>query len=216
MFRFGWEGFICSMFESRLDKVCDLHEITESTIFNEKKSFEEFLEKEASELDEESKQDFYEHYQDEYFKFRDDFPNISRSSLFMNCFFSLENFLYELCCHFDSNSERKLKDAKDRGLRKYKNYLKQFVSDKSFFATPLWESIMFYQELRNALAHADGNLDMSSNESLINKLEKEKNITLTKQGEIRLNEDFINEVSDKLKAFSNGLYKQLEPSIRKK
>ncbi|AJH60888.1 hypothetical protein BF33_121 [Bacillus cereus] len=207
---------MCSMFESRLETVCDLHEITENTIFQEKISFEEFLERKASELDEETRQDFYEHHQDEYFKYRDDFPNISRSSLFINCFFSLENFLFELCKYMDSKSEKKLQDAKDKGLKKYKNYLKEFVSDKSFFGTPLWEKIMFYQDLRNTLAHSDGNLNMSSNKKLINKLQKEKNITINENGEIRLNDDFINEVSDKLKTFSDGLYKQLEHLIRAK
>ncbi|MBS7726971.1 hypothetical protein KIN12_03420, partial [Vibrio cholerae] len=90
----------------------------------------------------------------------------------------------------------------DKGLKKYKNYLKELVSDKSFFGTPLWEKIMFYQDLRNTLAHSDGNLNMSSNKKLINKLQKEKNITINENGAIRLNDDFINEVSDKLKTFS--------------
>lgn len=216
MIRFGWAALNCSIFENRLEAVRELHEITENTILDEKKTFEEFIEREASKLDEETRERFYDHYHDEHLKYRDDFPNISRSSLFMNCFFSLENFLYEWCCYFDNNSEIKLKDAKDKGLRKYRNYLKQFVTDTNFFATPLWESIMFYQDLRNALAHSNGNLDMSSNVSLINKLKKEKNVTLTKYGEIRLNEDFINEVTDKLQAFSDGLYEQLEHLSRRK
>jgi hypothetical protein len=209
MFRYGWIGFICSVFEDRLQTVRELQDITERTIQKERKSFEEFLEGEASKLDEETKQEFYEHYQDEYFKYRDDFPTISRSSLFMNCFFSLENFLHELCLYFDKRTELKLKEYNDKGLIKYKNYLKNFVVDDHFFGTQLWEKIMFYKDLRNALAHSDGKLSLSSNTNLATKLEKEKNITVTNANEIRLNENFLDEVITTLKQFSSELYEQL-------
>ncbi|WP_342026098.1 hypothetical protein AADC60_10555 [Cytobacillus pseudoceanisediminis] len=78
MLRYGWLGYICSVFEDMLRTISELQDITENTIQIEKKSFEEFLEREAGKFDEETKQQFYEHYQDEYLKYRDDFPTISR------------------------------------------------------------------------------------------------------------------------------------------
>ncbi|MGN7175049.1 hypothetical protein [Cytobacillus sp. SAFR-174] len=128
----------------------------------------------------------------------------------MTCFFSLENFLHELCFYFEKKTEYELKKAKDKGLKKYTNYLKQFVLDKNFFGTELWERITFFNDLINTLAHADGRLDLSSNKDLADKLEKKENILVTDRNEIRLTENFLEEVTSTLHTFLFLLYKQLE------
>ncbi|WP_342026097.1 hypothetical protein AADC60_10550 [Cytobacillus pseudoceanisediminis] len=53
-------------------------------------------------------------------------------------------------------------------------------------------------------------MDLSSNKDLADKLEKEENILVTDRNEIRLTENFLEEVTSTLHTFLFLLYKQLE------
>lgn len=210
MFRRGWIGFMCSMFENRMSTVLELHELTEQTINTEKLNFQTYLEQEAKGLEEDIKQEFFEFHQDEYFKYRDDFPTISRSSLFLSSFFALENFLHELCMYLEKHSDLKIEDAKDNGILKYKNFLKQFTKDDHFFGTKTWQKIIFYRDLRNAFAHANGDLRLSTNPKLKDTILKEVNLVITERDDILIKEEFLVEVTSTLNAFSKALYEQLK------
>ena len=84
------------------------------------------------------------------------FPQIFRTSLFIQCCSDFEHVLMRIAKRFEGNIPTKLADLRnDAGIRKAQTYLRHYAGVKFPDETPLWTDILLLSELRNVAVHAN-------------------------------------------------------------
>lgn len=147
-------------------EIDNLREYAEAMETNLSASLEEFrrrCEREAGELDEKSRTEYYDFFTDDHWRWSDVFPNIMRSSLFIACYSFLEDQMNYLCIYYGV-TERKPKGGGiiDRAATALASCpgMEQIKRSKE------WQDIKCYQTLRNSIVHSKGRLDSSKKQRL--------------------------------------------------
>jgi hypothetical protein len=199
-----------------LDNLQDYSDTLEKLIYMRKVKFKEDINKQAAEIEEEYRDEFYEYHSSEYWQLDEVFPSLLRSTLFIACYSCLEDNLVGLC----SQLHKKMKLVKEPKFHSgiiftAKVYLETDACIKLPAEMPAWEKICFYNILRNALVHNSGKLD-------IGKLDEEKrsrfqsfldattSISLNQSNVIQLAPEFCPGV---IKTIRDFFHRELIPAI---
>lgn len=135
---------------------------TESAMKQEQSRIKEIYEENINKLTDEDKE-FMQQSIDIHWKLHDVFPALHWSSIFNSAYALFENHMNELCIIFGKNLKKNehLKDSKDKGIKRAKNYLSKVIGIKHIFNSADWLEIQNYSELRNVLVHTLGKLDFN-------------------------------------------------------
>ncbi len=170
------------------------------------------VDKEASKLTKEQRDELYEFYEEDHWQLSEIFPNTLRFSLFVTCYSLLEHALVNLCNYLyrQHNYSIELNDLRGEGIFRAQTYLKKVGSVNFPDQTSSWTNIIAYNRIRNFIVHSEGRLDDSDKakkvESFIN---TNPSITLDQLKRIQLSKDFCPEVIETLKRFISELFEAL-------
>jgi hypothetical protein len=125
-----------------------------------KKQFDEKLES----LKGDARQNYLEWQADNHFYLFDIFPSLQWLSLFNTAYSVFEKNMNYICrlAERKTRSNFKLNDLNGQGIERAKLYLKKVANIDAPFNSQSWQKIKKYAELRNVMAHATGELDLSN------------------------------------------------------
>jgi len=128
------------------------------------------------------------------------------NSIFISLYSFLEKKMYQLCKIAESQHTIKIKDQRGRGIKQYKEYLKNVVKINFEELKSEWDNICNLGELRNLIMH--NTTEVHQNDSkLINKLKSINKLSFRKVDE---NFEFYIDDIKLLTEFSNTINKFLE------
>ncbi len=146
---------------------------------------------------------------DEYMTIHEVLPRILWNAQFLVVYATFEHVLNELCLIVQRRSKLELsfKDLSGNGIERAKNYLSKVAGVKEPFQTPAWQRAMTLGQIRNVIAHKNGEIDVPSNNKncLGARLASEKNLELKKtlpeqeDAKIMLSGDFVKSSISELK-----------------
>ncbi|MBO2537637.1 hypothetical protein [Rummeliibacillus suwonensis] len=203
-------GFSEFLFMYKMDMLKELIEETEKSLSIELNNFERNLEDEARGYSQEQREEYFEYMSDEYWKYKEEQPQIVRVSFFLQSYFSFEHFMFKVCNYFKAKSDIKLevKDISGQGLEKAKIYISKVIGISSPFQSHYWAKIQYYNQIRNAFVHNAGKYD-ENNKKQGNTLKNIHSIDV-KNNEFILNNYFCLEVIETFVEFTSLLKQETD------
>lgn len=130
------------------------------------KSFEEQFSADLAEMDEDERDTYSDHMIDEYTKVVEVLPRLQWYAQFLVVYSSFEHALNELCRIVKNRSgfSLSLKDLEGQGIRRAANYLSKVANVHSPFNSPEWNRALLLGEIRNAIAHRNGEIEFKPND----------------------------------------------------
>ena len=183
--------FITSLLNFDLENLENYCQIMETSLKNQKKNFEEWLEKEAEKLSEEEKEEFYDFYSDDYWELSNVFPNTLRSSLLVAAYSVLERQLVACCTELWNKNQYPVKPniPQRRIIFEARNYLITHAGISIPDTSPNWSGIVSYNKIRNSIVHNGGKLNSQRLADLQPFLALNPSITLDQFHGVVLGED---------------------------
>jgi hypothetical protein len=173
------------------------------------KSLEKRVSDGAEAMDEEERDAYLDFMNEEYITINEVLPRVQWNSQFLVVYATFEHLLNELCRVVQRRSgfDLSFKDLGGLGIERSKNYLSKVAGVKTPFQTSYWQRAKFLGEVRNVIAHRNGEVDLAAgnNSSLGVRLAKEKHLVLKKyiadheDAQIILSNDFTKESISDLK-----------------
>lgn len=130
------------------------------------KSFEEQFSADIAEMDEDERHGYSDYMIDEYTKTVEVLPRLQWYAQFLVVYSSFEHALNELCRIVKNRSglSLSLKDLEGQGIRRAANYLSKVAGVHSPFKSPEWNRALLLGEIRNAIAHRNGEIEFKPND----------------------------------------------------
>lgn len=130
------------------------------------KSFEEQFSADLAEMDEDERRDYSDHMVDEYTTVVEVLPRLQWYAQFLVVYSSFEHALNELCGIVKNRSDfsLSLKDLEGQGIRRAANYLSKVAGVHSPFKSSEWNRALLLGEIRNAIAHRNGEIEFKPND----------------------------------------------------
>jgi hypothetical protein len=174
-----------------LENLEKYRQVMETALKEQKRSFEEWMDKQAEELTDDEKTEFFDYYSDEHWELSDVFPSTLRSSLLVAAYSVLEKQLVDCCEDLWNKNKYPVKPKNpDRGIIfKARKYLTDHARISIPDTSPNWSDIVAYNRIRNAIVHNDGKLDAKRLEELQAFLASHPSITLDQFNRVVLGED---------------------------
>ncbi len=157
--------------------------------------------KEVAALDDEQRDAYHDHMYDECVNVNEVLPRIQWNSEFLVVYSTFEHMLNELCRIVQRRSafDLSFRDLGGLGIERAKNYLSKVAGVKTPFEKPSWQRARLLGEIRNAIAHRNGEVDWTPNDqrSLGARLSKEPHLQLKKpipeqeDAQLVLNSEFV-------------------------
>lgn len=176
-------------------------ELAESHFMQSAKSFKERFQSEISALNEQDQDDYADFMAEEYSKVVEILPRLQWNAQFLVVYSAFEHALNELCAIVKrrSNFSLSIKDLEGMGIRRAANYLKKVAGVKTPFQTAEWNNAILLADIRNAIAHRNGEIDFLPKEKkslyyrakTIKNLEVTQTITNDPQANIILSAEFV-------------------------
>jgi hypothetical protein len=177
--------------------------------------FEKKFDEDITGWDDPSDREAYgEHLAEEYHRLSNDLPRLQWYAQFLVAFATFENSLHELCRIVQRRSILKLgvKDLSGQGIVRASAYLRKLVGVEAPFETSEWNRALLFSEIRNAIAHRTGSLELKVNDpkSLASRIQKLEGVELIEpfvgavEGEILLKPEFLKQaIRDMRKVLSD-------------
>ena len=201
-------GFIEILFNHKLDSLEELIEVTEQRLEDELDNFEKRPDQTAKEYSEQERREYFEFMSDEYWKYKDDHPQIVRQSFFLQAYFSFEHLLNDIC-KMQQNLQLSLKDINGQGLERAKLYISKVIGLPNPFNNHLWRQIQYYNTVRNLYVHNAGEFDVNNNKHRLAK-DNLNYISVNRSEEFILEKEFCIEVIETFRLFTNVLREEFE------
>lgn len=136
----------------------------------------------AKNLRKEDRDAYYDHIYDEYVNTQEVLPRVQWYAQFLIVYAMFEHMLNELCRIVQRRSgfRLSLKDIEGKGITKARNYLVKVAGVESPFQTRAWQRVCLFNEIRNAIAHNSGEIEMQRGnpKHLSTRLSKESHMQL--------------------------------------
>ena len=129
----------------------------------EQKEFEESYDMKIANVAEEHKDEYIQWLGDTHWYLHEVFPSLQWMSLFNSSYTVFEKNINYMCEKAGRrvNAKITVKDISGQGIERAKIYLTKVVGIEEPFKTEKWQNIRKYADLRNVLAHASGELDLT-------------------------------------------------------
>jgi len=178
------------------------------------KAKEEFVaraDEQVKNLPPEQRQEFYEFYQDDYWRHEEKFPRILRNSFLVSALSLLEYEMNVICRRLKKEQQRRIswRNLKFDVLEQFKEYCNLAGLSLSY-DNPTWQDINNYYMVRNCIVHNSGlikELPDKDRKDLIPYLNRKHLISQdTIEQEIALTEQFCKEVINTMQDFLANVY----------
>ncbi len=143
------------------------------------KSFEENFALDLANMDDDQKRDYSDFVSDEYTKIFEVLPRLQWHAQFLVVYSTFEHSLHELCNIVKNKSGFSLsfKDLEGQGINRSANYLRKVAGVHSPFSAPEWQRASLLAEIRNVVAHRNGEIPLHGND-LVRRIENMAGVTL--------------------------------------
>ncbi|WP_191565978.1 hypothetical protein [Metabacillus idriensis] len=159
VFKRGWINISITMGIDSFDNY--INEM-ENFLSNQLYELEEQFKKDTSNLDSDEAENIFEYqYEDQFYYFRNEFPNILRKSFITSLYSFLEQELNRICLHLEKNNnfEKTLDNlTNDRGIFKSYKFLSQIARVNLSTVRYEWEEIKKVNKIRNHFVHNGSDL----------------------------------------------------------
>ena len=190
-----------------MDNLRQYNDILESHLESSLVDFERRVEEQASEMDEEDRNEFYEFHSSEYWRLSDVFPTTLRSSLFVACYSLLEHELTSLCRYLYRKNAYSDEPNFWRGII---FEARDYSTNKACIEFPdvseSWQIIKcYYNPIRNVIVHQGGKIDDRRLRTLNPFIDANASVSLDSLGRVQLHRAFCPEVLSTLRQFFREL-----------
>lgn len=137
---------------------------TKDILEKEQSEFKKQFDKKLEDLTGDARENYLEWQADNHFYLFDVFPSLQWLSLFNTAYSVFEKNMNYICrlAEWKTESNFKLNDLNGQGIERAKLYLRKVANVCDPFNSQPWQKIKKYGELRNVMAHATGELDLSN------------------------------------------------------
>jgi hypothetical protein len=122
------------------------------------------------------KSEYFDYMHDEYVELTEIFPRLQWYSQFLIAYSTFENVLNRLCQIVQRRSSLDLsfKDLEGQGIARARSYLSKVAKVNTPFSSKHWNKALLLGEIRNAIAHRNGEIphEPNSPNSLSSRLKK--------------------------------------------
>lgn len=167
------------------------------------KSLEKRVKEDVAAMDPDEHEAYHDQMYDQYVITNEILPRIQWNSQFLVVYSTFEHMLNQLCRVVQRRSgfDLSFKDLSGQGIERSKNYLSKVAGVKSPFQKPAWQRAKLLGDVRNAIAHNNGEIKMRPDDksSLGPRLGNEKYLELKKlipdekDAQIVLKSEFVRE-----------------------
>jgi len=185
------------------------------SLASERQRFDDLVAIESKNLSDEDQEYFGDVYADEAWKLHDVFPSLQATSAFLLAYGMFEKTINELAREAGSavSAKIKLSDLNGQGIERAKNFLSKVCQVEVPFASSEWDAITIFAKLRNVMAHAFGELDLTrpDHRHILEYCKKQDNIKINRHSpdndfaEIELSLDYVVIVVKSFRKFLMGL-----------
>jgi len=174
-----------------------LHAAMES----EKQAFEKRVEQQAKQMDQESRDAYYDFMSDEHWRLNEVIPNLLYNSVLMAAYSLLEHSLIGLAKKFKEKHKARLSldDLKYKGIDLARHFLDKVIGIP-FPSDADWNEIQHLRKIRNAIAHSDGAIDIQNN-ALRDYIHSTEGLSLDEFDHIQVNEVYCRHILDLFEDF---------------
>lgn len=182
---------------------------------SERQRFDELIATESENLSDEEQDYFGDVYADQAWKLHDVFPSLQATSAFLLAYGMFEKTMNELAREAASTVGAKIKpaDLHGQGIERAKNFLAKVCQVETPFKSPEWDEISNFAKLRNVMAHAFGELDLTKpdHRHILEYCRKQENIKITRYSqenefaEVELSLEYVALVIKSFRNFLIGL-----------
>ena len=200
-----------SLFNSQVEYLEEYLDITEGTLEKKLKEFDESIDEKVRELSAEDKEEFYEFYSDDYWKYSKVIPNLNRSSIFLLFYTFFEHKLFLLAENFSSHKKCKLiqKDISGQGIERSKIYFEKVLEINFPSDSIEWERLKNYGKIRNSIAHNGSKVKESEFKTLNSFSKAVNNFSINHLKEIELQEIFLSNFLKDVQGLFNKIYSNI-------
>ena len=194
----------------RLDELKEYLGITEKYLRKAKTDFEAWTDKQLKELPPEQHQEFYDVYQEDYWRHEEKFPRILRNSFLVSALSLLEYEMNVICRRLKKEKQRRIswRDLRFDVLEQFKEYC-NLAGLSLPYDDPTWQEINNYYMVRNCIVHNSGLIKGAKREQELRDYISRKNIISqdTIEQEITLTGQFCEEGINTMQDFLAKVYK---------
>ncbi len=179
------------------------------SLLRKQKALESEIEKMTANMCNEEQSGYIDHMHDEYVTATESLPRMQWYAQFLIVYSTFEHMLHELCRIVQSRSDFSLsfKDLEGAGITRARNYLVKVAGVEAPFQTAAWNRTLLLAEIRNAIAHRNGEIDYQpkNKKALSTKLKNEKHLVLKQiiaeqeDAQIILNAEFVRQSIESLR-----------------
>ena len=179
------------------------------SLSRKQKALESEIEKMTANMDDEEQSGYIDHMHEEYVTATESLPRMQWYAQFLIVYSTFEHMLHELCRIVQRRSDFSLsfKDLEGAGITRARNYLVKVAGVEAPFQTAAWNRALLLAEIRNAIAHRNGEIDYQpeNKKALSAKLKNEKHLELKKNiaeqedAQIILNAEFVRQSIESLR-----------------
>lgn len=179
------------------------------SLLRKQKALESEIKKMKANMDDEEQSGYIDHMHEEYVTATESLPRMQWYAQFLIVYSTFEHMLHELCTIVQRRSDFNLsfKDLEGAGITRARNYLVKVAGVEAPFQTAAWNRALLLAEIRNAIAHRNGEIDYQpkSTKVLSAKLKNEKHLKLKQiiaeqeDAQIVLNAEFVRQSIESLR-----------------
>lgn len=181
--------------QNRLDALKEYLSVVDSMFEQELKRFNNWYDKETSNMNDEEQEFFAGFYAEDYWRLQRDLPKIHLSSFLVTVCSNMESELVWLCEYFERQNKItcSYKDQKKGNIiQKVRRYLYSSVGLK-LGKNEAWDDLACIYNIRNCIVHADSVLNPDLKKNRVTKafIERTNSINLNEKSEINLESGFL-------------------------
>lgn len=179
------------------------------SLLRKQKALESEIQKMTADMNDVEQSGYYDHMHEEYVTAMESLPRLQWYAQFLIVYSTFEHVLHELCIIVKRRSDFELsfKDLEGMGITRARNYLVKVAGVQEPFQTAAWNRALLLADIRNAIAHRNGEIDFQLNnpKSLSARLKEEEHLVLKRiiaeqdDAQIILNAEFVRQSIENLR-----------------
>lgn len=144
-------------------------------------------------LDEESRQEFFDFYYDDWSVYRDEYPKIAKFSILV----SAHSFFEKICSDYYQkaildNSNWKPIDKRNKHAVDFVNWFRKNFGE-NLFEEKAYQQFLVFNKVRNRVVHSNGKVD-TGKESFIKIIKMSQGLDLNHHNELEIDSEYVKEI----------------------
>jgi hypothetical protein len=204
-----------NVFESltffNLKSLNELSESIYSSLEKELAAYDSYVRRITKKMSKEMHEEFLDHMSDDYWKYSEEFPQITGYILLVRYYSLLECALRSICQKVEQNLPTKMKNVKRR--TSYVEYYVKYLRNEARFNIDMnnvsWKYIKgTIKPIRNCITHDDGYIKKSDKADELKKIINDNPtlLSLTSHQQIRIEKAFVEKIQTIIEAFFTHVF----------